>query len=55
MFFNFFKKHKHKNKGKKNKFTSSQYKKCSIGAKQMEAITNAVISKKRLFVFAESM
>lgn len=54
MFFNFFKKHRHKNKGK-NKFTSSQYKKCSIGAKQMEAITHAVISKKRLFVFVESM
>jgi hypothetical protein len=55
MFFNFFKKHRHKNKGKKNKFTSSLYGKCSIGAMQMEAITHAVISKKRLFVFTESM
>ncbi len=54
MFFNFFKKKKNKSKHR-CKFTSSQYKKCSIGAKQMEAITNAVISKKRLFVFAESM
>ena len=54
MYFN-FKKHRHKNKAKKNKFTSSSYKKSSISAIQMEAITNAVISKKRLFVFVESM
>lgn len=53
MFFNFFK--KKKNKGKKNKFTASTYKKSSISRVQMEAITNAVLSKSRLFVFAESM
>ena len=54
MFFNFFRKHKNKNKNKK-KFTSESYKKNSIGVKQMEAIANAVISKKRLFVFVESI
>ena len=53
MFFHFFK--KKKNKGKKNKFTASLYKKNSIGSKQMEAITNAVLNKERLFVFIESM
>ena len=52
MFFHFYRKHKKK---KKNKFTSSSYKKCSLGAIQMQEITNAVISKKRLFVFTESM
>ena len=50
----FFKKKKNKSK-KRCKFTSSSYKKCSISTIQMEAITNAVISKKRLFVFSESM
>lgn len=54
MFFNFFKKKKNKSK-KRCKFTSSSYKTSSIGVKQMEAIANTVISKKRLFVFTESM
>ena len=51
----FFRKHnKGKNK-KKNKFTCSTYKKFSLGPAQMQAITDAVISKKRLFVFIEAM
>ena len=49
----FFKKKKKKNKG--GKFTSNSYKKNSISALQMEAITNAVLTKRRLFVFSESM
>lgn len=52
MFFNFFKKKKN---NKKKKFTSSSYKKNQLGAAQMQAITDAVISKKRLFVFTESI
>ena len=52
----FFRKHKGKNKNKKkNKFTCSTYKKCSLGPAQMQAITDAVISKRRLFVFSESI
>lgn len=54
MFFNFFKKKKNKSKHR-CKFTSSSYKKCSLGPAQIQAITDAVISKKRLFVFSESM
>lgn len=50
----FFRKHKGKNK-KKNKFTCNSYKKCSLGPAQLQAITDAVISKRRLFVFTESM
>jgi len=51
----FFRKHKGKNKNKKNKFTCSSYKKFSLGPAQMQAITDAVISKKRLFVFTEAI
>lgn len=52
MFFN-YKKRKNKNKNKwKNSSSKQSY---SIGSKQMEAITNAVIFKKRLFVFTENM
>lgn len=50
----YFKK-KGKGKKKKNKFTCSSYKNTSLGAAQIQAITDAVISKKRLFVFTESM
>lgn len=55
MFFNYRKKGKGKGKKGKSKFTITSYKKCSLGPLQLEAITNAVISKKRLFVFTESM
>lgn len=50
----FFKKKKKKNKGG-SKFTSNSYKKNSISRVQMEAINSAVLSKRRLFVFSESM
>ncbi len=55
MFFNYFKKKKKKNKGKKSKFTENSYKKNSISKIQMMEITNAVLSKKRLLVFSESI
>jgi hypothetical protein len=56
MFFNYFKKKKNKkNKGKKSKFTENSYKKNSISKVQMMEITNAVLSKKRLFVYSESI
>lgn len=54
MFFNYFKKKK-KNKGSKSKFTANSYKKSSVSKVRMMEITNAVISKKRLFVFTESI
>lgn len=49
----FFKKKKKKNK--RGKFTSDSYKKSSISRAQMEAINSAVLSKRRLFVFSESV
>ena len=57
MFFNYFKKKKKKkkNKGSKGNFTVNSYKKNSISKIQMMEISNAVISKKRLFVFSESI
>ena len=55
MFFNYFKKKKKKNKGSKSKFTANSYKKNSISQIQMMEITNAVINKKRLFVYSESI
>lgn len=51
----FYKKRKKKNKGGKSKFTASSYKKNSISQIQMVGITNAVLSKKRLLVFSESI
>lgn len=54
MFFNYFK--KKKNKGSKGSFTVNSYKKRNtISQIQMMEITNAVISKKRLFVYSESI
>ena len=47
------KKSKHKNKHKK--FTAASYKKGLLGPLQMMEIANTVISKKRLFVFTESL
>jgi hypothetical protein len=58
MFFNYFKKggKKKKNKGSKGNFTVNSYKKRNtISQIQMMEITNAVISKKRLFVYSESI
>lgn len=55
MFFNYFKKKKKKNKGSKSKFTVNSYKKNSISKVQMMEITNAVLNKKRLFVYSESI
>ena len=52
MFF-FKKRGKKKNKGKK--FTCTTYKTSSISKAQMLAISESVISKRRLFVFVESM
>ena len=54
MFFNFFKKKKNKSKNR-CKFTCATYKKHSLGPAQMQAITDAIISKKRLFVFIENV
>jgi hypothetical protein len=55
MFFNYFKKKKKKNKGSKGNFTVNSYKKNSISKIQMMEISHAVVSKKRLFVFSESI
>lgn len=52
----FFKKKKGKHKKNKGgKFTINTYKSSGISKLQMMEIVNTVISKKRLFVFAESM
>ena len=52
----YFKKKKKKNKGgSKSQFTSKAYKKSSISQVQMMEITNAVLSKQRLFVYSESI
>jgi hypothetical protein len=52
----FFKKSRRgKNKGSKSKFTVNSYKRNSLSKIQMMEITNAVISKKRLFVYSESI
>jgi hypothetical protein len=51
----FFKKHGKKKKNKGKKFTCTTYKSSSISKAQMLAISESVISKRRLFVFAESI
>ena len=48
------KKNKHK-KNKGGKFTINSYKSSGISKVQMMEIVNTVISKKRLFVFSESI
>ena len=52
----FFKKKKNKHKKNKGgKFTIGSYKSGLLSKAQMLAISETVISKRRLFVFAESM
>ena len=46
----YFKKKKHK---KRKGFTIDGYKKSPISYKQMKEITNSVLNKKRLFVYAD--
>lgn len=54
MFF-FFKKSKSKKRREREKNKAKKQKKGSISRQQMEAISDFVISKRRLVVYAESL
>jgi hypothetical protein len=55
MYFHFFRKHKHKNKHKNPSFNNKGKTKNGLSKVQMMAISEAVLNKKRLLVFSETI